>query len=211
MGMHAVTHLLQECVVWPSRGREEAHRGHMHPARDCSAPAVCQAWITTAVVSCEPHRRCSESSSTQLWGEMRPIADSPCSASQSMTCGTRVCLQRAHTRVKLRPAIQALASPCPSNPLLHPRRSWVIHKELKAFKAFYWVLFRFLVLPKGYSTYVTVFYIIGGTCPCLFVFISLYTKACVLSVACLSLRVKAAPSWLAGHCNRRHTLVPTFT
>jgi hypothetical protein len=31
---------------------------------------------------------------------------------------------------------------------------WLVHRELAAFKVIRWVLFRFLVLPKGYNTYV---------------------------------------------------------
>jgi hypothetical protein len=35
-----------------------------------------------------------------------------------------------------------------------PPPSWVVHKDVWAFQAIRWVLWRFLVMPKGYGTYV---------------------------------------------------------
>jgi hypothetical protein len=39
---------------------------------------------------------------------------------------------------------------------------WVIQQDLWIFKAVQWLLFRMLVVPKGYATYVTVFYVLAG-------------------------------------------------
>jgi hypothetical protein len=39
---------------------------------------------------------------------------------------------------------------------------WVIQKDLWIFKAVQWLLFRLLVMPKGYATYITVFYVLSG-------------------------------------------------
>ncbi|KAF8055488.1 tmcC [Scenedesmus sp. PABB004] len=39
---------------------------------------------------------------------------------------------------------------------------WRIDSSLWAWKAFYWLLFRFVVIPKGYDTYVAVFYCVAG-------------------------------------------------
>ncbi|WIA14496.1 hypothetical protein OEZ85_003018 [Tetradesmus obliquus] len=39
---------------------------------------------------------------------------------------------------------------------------WVIQQDLWIFKAVKWVLFRLLVVPAGYATYIIVFYVLGG-------------------------------------------------
>lgn len=39
---------------------------------------------------------------------------------------------------------------------------WVIQQDLWIFKAVQWLLFRTMVVPQGYATYVTVFYVLAG-------------------------------------------------
>jgi hypothetical protein len=39
---------------------------------------------------------------------------------------------------------------------------WVIQRDLWSFKAVQWLLFRTMVVPKGYATYITVFYMLAG-------------------------------------------------
>lgn len=39
---------------------------------------------------------------------------------------------------------------------------WVIQQDLWIFKAVQWLLFRMLVVPKGYAAYITVLYVLAG-------------------------------------------------
>ncbi|GBF97004.1 hypothetical protein Rsub_09801 [Raphidocelis subcapitata] len=67
---------------------------------------------------------------------------------------------------------------------------WSVNRDLWAFQAIRWVLFRFLVLPKGYSTYIVVFYVIAGI-----VFLSLALTAYVAVV--LKKDDSTAGGWLS--------------
>ncbi|KAI8467685.1 MAG: hypothetical protein J3K34DRAFT_523567 [Monoraphidium minutum] len=67
---------------------------------------------------------------------------------------------------------------------------WVVRAESPAFQAIRWVLFRFLVLPKGYNTYIVVFYIIAAT-----IFLSLILTAYVAVV--LKKDDSTAGGWLS--------------
>ena len=84
-----------------------------------------------------------------------------------------------------KPGPRSWLAPCTPTPqmfrvVFNTEFAWVVHRDLWAFKAIRWVLWRFLVMPHGYDTYIVVFYIIAAT-----TFVSLALTAYIAVVRAL--------------------------